>query len=100
MKLKNMKTHRVGQKSLEPYRPSKSSQKQSKTADMGQTGYAMEKVTRISSTIIDLKIKNPFYTFLGHLGGLLVFLKKPEPVRKCQNVPDCSFAVQRDSKLV
>ena len=42
MKLKIMKTHRVGQKSLEPYRPSKSSQKQSKTADMGQTGYAME----------------------------------------------------------
>jgi hypothetical protein len=55
MKLKIMKTHRVGQKSLEPYRPSKSSQKQSKTADMGQTGYAMEKVTRISLDQIERK---------------------------------------------
>ena len=43
MKLKMMNTHRVGQKSLEPYRPSKSSPKQSESADMGQTGYAMEK---------------------------------------------------------
>ena len=51
-----MNTHRAGQKSLQPYRPSKSSQKQSKSANMGQTGYAMEKVTRISSRIIDLKI--------------------------------------------
>ena len=51
-----MNTHRVGQKSLEPYRPSESSQKQSKSAKMGQRGYAMKKVTRISSRIIDLKI--------------------------------------------
>ena len=58
-----MNTHRAGQKSLQPYRPSKSSQKQSKSANMGQTGYAMEKVTQISSRIIDMKMKNPFFTF-------------------------------------
>ena len=46
MKLNFMNTHRVGQNSLEPYRSSKSSQKQSKSADMDQTGYAIEKVTR------------------------------------------------------
>ena len=63
MKLKMMNTHRAGQKSLQPYRPSKSSQKQSKSANMGQTGYAMEKVTQISSRIIDMKMKNPFFTF-------------------------------------
>ena len=56
-----MNTHRAGQKSLQPYRPSKSSQKQSKSANMGQTGYAMEKVTQISSRIIDMK--NHFFTF-------------------------------------
>ena len=58
-----MNSHRAGQKSLQPYRPSKSSQKQSKSANMGQTGYAMEKVTQISSRIIDMKMKNPFFTF-------------------------------------
>ena len=41
-----MNPHRVAQNSLEPYRPSKSSHKQSKSADMDQTGYAIEKVTR------------------------------------------------------
>ena len=46
MKLNFMNTHRVVQNSLEPYRSSKSSQKQSKSADMAQTGYAIEKVTR------------------------------------------------------
>jgi len=46
MKLNFMNTHRVVQNSLEPYRPSKSSHKQSKSADMDQTGYAIEKVTR------------------------------------------------------
>ena len=46
MKLNSMNTHRVDQNSLEPYRSSKSSQKQSKCADMGQTGYAIEKLTR------------------------------------------------------
>ena len=56
IKPKMMNTYRVDQKSLQPYRPSKSSHKQSKSAKMGQTGYAMEKVTRISSRIIDLKI--------------------------------------------
>ena len=61
MKPKVMNTHRVGQKSLQPYRPSKSSQKQSKSANMGQTGYTMEKVTQISSRIIDMK--NHFFTF-------------------------------------
>ena len=45
-KLNFMNIHRVGQNSLEPYRSSKSSQKQSKSADMGQTGYAIDKVTR------------------------------------------------------
>ena len=44
MKLKIMNTHRIGQKSLEPYRSSKSSQNQSKSANMGQTVYVMEKV--------------------------------------------------------
>ena len=57
-----MNTHRVGQNSLEPYRSSKSSQKQSKSADMDQTGYAIEKVTQTLSRIIDLKTSNPFYT--------------------------------------
>ena len=52
MKPKVMNTHRVGQKSLQPYRPSKSSQKQSKSANMGQKCYAMEKVAQISSRII------------------------------------------------
>ena len=52
MKPKVMNTHRVGQKSLQPYRPSKSSQKQSKSANMGQKVYAMEKVAQISSRII------------------------------------------------
>ena len=61
LKLSCMNTHRVDQKSVEPYinprrvaqnslepcRPSKSSHKQSKSADMDQTGYAIEKVTRI-----------------------------------------------------
>ena len=56
-----MNTHRAGQKSLQLYRPSKSSQKQSKSANMGQTGYTMEKVTQISSRIIDMK--NHFFTF-------------------------------------
>ena len=46
MKSNFMNTHRVGQNSLEPYRSSKSSQNQSKSADMGQTGNAIEKVTR------------------------------------------------------
>ena len=46
MKLNFMNTHRVVQNSLEPYRSSKSSQKQSKSADMAQTGYAIEKVTQ------------------------------------------------------
>ena len=63
MKPKMMNTHRVDEMSLQPYRPSKSSHKQSKSANKGQTGYAMEKVTQISSRIIDLKIKNPFFTF-------------------------------------
>ena len=46
MKLSFMNTHRVGQNSLEPYKSSESSQKQSKSADMAQTGYAIEKMTR------------------------------------------------------
>ena len=46
MKLSFMNTHRVSQNSLEPYMSSESSQKQSKSADMDQTGYAIEKVTR------------------------------------------------------
>ena len=46
MKLNFMNTHRVIQNLLEHYRSSKSSQKQSKSADMGQTGYAIEKVTQ------------------------------------------------------
>ena len=46
MKLNFMNTHRVIQNSLEPYRSSKSSQKPSKSADMAQTGYAIEKVTQ------------------------------------------------------
>ena len=46
MKLSFMNPHRVAQNSLEPYRPSKSSHKQSKSADMDQTGYAIEKVTQ------------------------------------------------------
>ena len=49
MKLSSMNTHRVIQNSLEPYRSSKSSQKLSKSADMDQTGYAIEKVTRTVS---------------------------------------------------
>ena len=61
VKPKMMNTHIVDQKSLQPYRPSKSSHKQSKSANMGQTGYAMEKVTQISSRIIDMK--NHFFTF-------------------------------------
>ena len=44
MKLNFMNTHRVVQNSLEPYRSSKSSQKQSKSADMAQTRYAIEKI--------------------------------------------------------
>ena len=52
MKPKVMNTHRVGQKSLQPYRSSKSSQKQSKSANMGKKCYAMEKVAQISSRII------------------------------------------------
>jgi hypothetical protein len=73
MKLNFMNTHRVGQNSLEPYRSSKSSQKQSKSADMDQTGYAIEKVTRTLSRIIDLKISIPFYTFFGHFGHFWPF---------------------------
>ena len=46
MKLNFMNTHRVIQNSLEPFRSSKSSQKPSKSADMAQTGYAIEKVTQ------------------------------------------------------
>ena len=42
MKLSCMNTHRVGQNSLEPYRSSESSPKQSKNADMDQTGYAID----------------------------------------------------------
>ena len=45
MNLSFMNTQRVGQNSLEPYRSSEGSQKQSKSADMDQTGYAIEKVT-------------------------------------------------------
>ena len=45
MKLNFMNTQRVIQNSLEAYRSSESSQKQSKSADMDQTGYAFEKVT-------------------------------------------------------
>ena len=60
MKLNFMNTHRVGQNSLEPYRSSKISQKQSKSAGMDQTGYAIEQVTRMLSRIIDLKISNPY----------------------------------------
>ena len=41
-----MNPHRVGKNSLEPYKSSESSPKQSKNADMDQTGYAIEKVTR------------------------------------------------------
>ena len=44
MKLNLVTTHRVGQNSLESYRNSKSSQKQSESADRGQTGYAIEKM--------------------------------------------------------
>ena len=40
-----MNPHRVGQNSLEPYRSTESSPKQSKNADMDQTGYAIKKVT-------------------------------------------------------
>ena len=45
MKLSFMNTYRVGENSLEPYRSTESSPKQSKNADMDQTGYAIEKVT-------------------------------------------------------
>ena len=45
MKLDFMNTQRVSPNSLEPYRSFKSSQKKSKSDDMGQTGYAIEKVT-------------------------------------------------------
>ena len=38
-----MNPHRVGKNSLEPYKSSESSPKQSKNADMDQTGYAIEK---------------------------------------------------------
>ena len=68
-----MNTHRVGQNSLEPYRSSESSQKQSKSANMDQTGYAIEKVTWMLSGIIDLKISNPFSTFWGHFGHFWSF---------------------------
>ena len=68
MKLSCMNTHRVDQKSLKPYRSTESSPKQSKNADMDQTGYAIEKVTWTSSRIIDLIISNPFSTFGGHFG--------------------------------
>jgi hypothetical protein len=37
---------------------------------MDQTGYAIEKVTQ---TIIDLKISNPFYTSFGHFGHFCPF---------------------------
>ena len=73
MKLSFMNTHRVGQNSLEPYRSSESSQKQSKSANMDQTGYAIEKVTWTLSGIIDLKISNPFSTFWGHFGHFWSF---------------------------
>ena len=43
MKLNFMNTHRVIQNSLEPYRSSESSQKQSKSANMDQTGYAIKR---------------------------------------------------------
>ena len=87
MKLKIMTTHRLGQKSLEPYRPSKSSQKQSKTADMGQIGYAMEKVTRISSRIIDLKKK---HSLLHIFGSPWRFIGLFEEARTSQKVPKCA----------
>ena len=53
MKLNFMNTHRVVQNSLEPYRSSKSSQKQSKSADMAQTGYAIEKWHELSIVTLD-----------------------------------------------
>ena len=46
MKSNLMNPHRVSQNPLEPNWSSKSSQKQSKSADTGQTGYAIKKVTR------------------------------------------------------
>ena len=46
MKLNFMNTHRVSQNPLEPNWSSKSSQKQSKSADTGQTGCAIEKMTQ------------------------------------------------------
>ena len=61
-------------------------------------GYAMEKVTQISSRIIHLKIKKSLLYILGHFGHLWVFLKKPEPFKKCQNESDCPFAAQRDCR--
>ena len=39
-----MNPHRVGQNSLEPYGSTESSPKQSKNADMDQTGYVIKKV--------------------------------------------------------
>ena len=75
-----MNTHRAGQKSLQSYRPSKSSQKQSKSANMGQTGYAIEKVTQISSRNIDLKIRNPFLHFVS----IWIFLSLLEEARTSQ----------------
>jgi hypothetical protein len=73
LKLNFMNTHRVGQNSLEPYRSTESSPKQSKNANMDQTGYAIEKVTRTLSRIIDLKISNPSYIFFGHFGHFWPF---------------------------
>ena len=75
-----MNTHRTGQKSLQSYRPSKSSQKQSKKANMGKTGYAIEKVTQISSRNIDLKIRNPFL----HFESIWIFLSLLEEARTSQ----------------
>jgi 5'-3' exonuclease len=62
-----------GSELIGAYRSSKSSQKQSKSADMDQTGYAIEKVTRTLSRIIDLKISNPSYIFFGHFGHFWPF---------------------------
>ena len=70
-------------------------QKQSKSANIGQIGYAMEKLTQISS--IDLKIKNPFFTFWVTL-DVYEYFWKPEPVKKYQNESDCPFVAQRDCR--
>ena len=56
MKPKMMNTQSGSDVIAALYRPSKSSQKHSKSANIGQRGYAKGKVTQTSSRIIDLKI--------------------------------------------